>query len=167
MNFLDVLIPFFILIVAIIQAIRGRAGMGKPLFEMVAFILALVLANHFKEGLSSLIKLDIYWTFLITFIILLIILLYLAYLLFNITEWSLGNLDSFFSFLFGIAIGWVICFFVIKFLYLKYTEESEIGLLLSSSKMANEIYYFKTYNKIVELLYKAKLGPEVEEIPNP
>ncbi|MEO0135809.1 MAG: hypothetical protein ABIK59_05940, partial [candidate division WOR-3 bacterium] len=70
MTFLDVLIPLFILIVAIIQAIRGRAGMGKPLFEMVAFILAVVLANRFKEGLSSLIKLDVYWTFLITFIIL-------------------------------------------------------------------------------------------------
>lgn len=163
MNFLDILIPLFILIVATVQAIRGKGGMGKILFEMVAFILALVIANRYKEGISALIKLDIPFTFLITFIILLIIFLYLAYLLFNITEWSLGNLDSFFSFLFGIAIGWVICFVVIKFLYLRYTEESEIGFLLSSSKMAKEIYYFKTYNKIVELLHKARLGPEVEE----
>lgn len=167
MNFLDVLIPLFILIVAIIQAVRGKGGIGKTLFEMIAFILAVVLANKYKEGLSSLIKLDVSWTFLIIFIILLVIFLYVAYLLFNITEWSLGNLDSFFSFLFGIAIGWIIAFVVIKFLYLKYTKESEIGFLLSSSKMANEIYYFNTYNKIVELLYKAKLGPEVEEIQNP
>ncbi len=167
MNFLDVLIPFFILIVAIVQAVRGKGGIGKTLFEMIAFILAVVLANKYKEGLSSLIKLDIAFSFLIIFILLLIILLYLAYLLFNITEWSLGNLDSFFSFLFGIAIGWVICFVVIKFLYLKYSPESEIGFLLSSSKMAKEIYYFNTYNKIVQLLYKAKLGPEVNEFQNP
>ncbi|MCS7250002.1 MAG: CvpA family protein [candidate division WOR-3 bacterium] len=166
MNFLDILIPLFILIVAIIQAIRGKNGMGRILFEMIAFIMALVIANRYKEGISTLLKLDISLTFLITFIVLLIIFIYLAYLLFNITEWSLGNLDSFFSFIFGIAIGWVLCFSVIKFLYLKYTENSEIGFLLSSSKMANEIYYFKTYNKILELLHKARLGPQIEEIQN-
>jgi len=160
MNFLDILIPFFILIVAIIQAIRGRNGMGKILFEMIAFIVALVLANRYKEPLSQLIKLEIPWTFLITFIIFLIILLYLAYLLFNITEWSLGNLDSFFSFLFGVAIGWVICYLVIKFLYLKYTENSDIGFFLSSSPLAREIYYFNTFNKIFGLLQKARLMPE-------
>ncbi len=160
MNFLDILIPFFILIVAIIQAIRGKDGMGKILFETIAFIVALVLANRYKESLSELIKLDVPLTFLISFFIFLVILLYLAYLLFNITEWSLGNLDSFFSFLFGIAIGWVICYFIIKFLYLKYTENSDIGFFLSSSPMAKEIYYFNTFNKIFGLLQKARMMPE-------
>lgn len=160
MKFLDILILFFILIVAIIQAIRGKNGIGKPLFEMIAFILALVISNRYKESLSGLIKLDVCWAFLISFVILLIIFIYLAYLLFNITEWSWGSFDSFFSFLFGIAIGWVICYFVIKFLYLRYGEHSDIGFILSSSSVANEIYHFKAFNKLAELLYKARLMPE-------
>ncbi len=161
MNSVDILGIGVILFFAILQTIRGRNGMGKPLFEMIGVIIAAFASVSWYEGLAKISGISPALAIAILFILLGFLSIFFANLLFSITDWSFESLDMFFSFFFGIALGWAVSHILFNLLILSYGKASPFAYAVEESRVAKEILEFKTFKAIIALLYRAKLGPEI------
>lgn len=163
MNSADLLGIIVILFFAILQAIRGRNGFGKPLLEMFGIIITAVVTVSWYPGLAQAIGLSESSTILILFLFVGFIFLIAANLLANLADISFESWDSFFSFFFGIGLGWAVCHILFRFLLLLYGKTSGFGYAVEDSWVAREILEFHSFKAIVSLLYRARLGPELEQ----
>ncbi len=161
MNSLDILGILILLFFALLQAYRGRDGMGRPFFEMLGGIIAIAATISWSEGLARSLGVAEWLSLLLLFIFTGFFSFLFANLLANIAEWSFGSLDSFFSFFFGLALGWAVAYFLFRFLVLILGKDSAFAYNLEDSRLAKEILEFKFFKSLLGLLYRARLGPEI------
>ncbi len=148
--------------VAIIQTVRTSkaGGMGLTLFEAGGLIVAATSANSLAGSLAQTIGIQPAVMLVILFIFFSVIAFIFARWLFGLTGWSFESLDSFFGFIWGVVAGWVIAHMLLRIVILSQGPNGAVAETIVNAPIAREVYYFKTWNSILNLLFKAKLGPE-------
>jgi hypothetical protein len=163
MNQADLLGISLLLFFAILQSYRGKDGFGKTFLEMIGIIIASAIAVAWYPGLARAVGLSESSTLLILFFLVGFLFFLAADLLATIADISFESWDSLLSFFFGLGLGWAFCHILFRFLLLIYGKNSSFGLAVENSWVAKEILDFRTFKALVSLLYRAKLGPEIEE----
>ncbi|MBM3314538.1 CvpA family protein [candidate division WOR-3 bacterium] len=161
-----------VLAAAITQSIRGTkaGGMGLPLFEALGIIVAGFAATKLYAPLGRALGLgDNKWIALIAiFVVLCVVAFLVARWLFTILSWSFESMNAMFSFLWGVAAGWVIANVALRVVIeIQGGATGAVGAIVLGSEevrrqapIANEIMNFRTWHAIMRLLFKAKLGPD-------
>jgi hypothetical protein len=162
MHWFDWMALGIVVVVAIIETVRATkaGGMGLALFDAAGVIVASVAATKLGPGLSQTLKMQPSTVVLIVFIALAILAIVLGYWLFGLTGWSFQSLDGFFSVVFGVATGWAVANMVLRIIMLSQGSNGEVASALAASPVVREIYQFKTWNALMRLLFKAKVGPD-------
>ncbi len=148
--------------VAIIQTIRTSkaGGMGLTLFEAGGLIVAGVSANFLSGQIAQAIGVQPLIMMVILFIAFAVLAFVFARWLFGLTGWSFESLDGFFGFIWGVVAGWVIAHMVLRIIILSQGPNGAVAETIVNAPIAREVYYFRTWNALLNLLFKAKLGPD-------
>ncbi len=146
----------------IIQTVRGSkaGGMGLPLFEAIGVIVAAVGATAFTRGLASTIRVSESVVLLVLFLVFSVLAFIVARWLFTLTGMSFQSLDGFFSFVFGLVLAWTVAHMVLRIVIMSQGGNGEVATQMVNAPVAREVYQFRTWNALMRLLFKAKLGPD-------
>ncbi len=148
--------------VAIIQTIRGvkAGGMGLPMFEAAGLVVAAVSATKLSGPLGESLHVRTATVMIALFAVFGLLALVLGRWLFSVTGASFQSLDGFFSFVFGIVAGWIIAHMVLRIIIGSQGTNGALASVAATSPIVREVYLFHTWNKLIGLLLRAKLGPE-------
>ncbi|MGB9742234.1 MAG: hypothetical protein ACP5JB_04470 [candidate division WOR-3 bacterium] len=148
--------------VAIIQTVRTAkaGGMGLTLFEAAGLIVAGAGANALAGTLAQTVGIQPQVMLIVLFLIFAVLAFIIARWLFGLTGWSFESLDGLFGFFWGIAAGWVIAHMVLRIIIMSQGEHGAVAEALINAPIAREVYSFRTWNALMQLLFKAKLGPD-------
>ncbi len=152
-----------VVVVTVVQTIRAMkaGGMGQALFDGAGLVIAAVATNTFTKPLALATGLENWIVMLVLFVLLGAGAIILGRYLFNLTQWSFQSLDGLFSAIGGIVAGWTIAHMVLRIVIASQGGMGgEVGALIGNAIIAREVFYFKTWNALLNLLFKAKLGPE-------
>jgi hypothetical protein len=146
----------------IIQTVRGSkaGGMGLPLFEAGGVVVAAVGATAFTHGLAERIHVSESVVLLVLFLVFSIVSFGLARWLFNLTALSFESFDGILSFIFGLVLAWTVAHMVLRIVIMSQGGNGEVATQMDVSPVAREVYQFRTWNALMKLLFKAKLGPD-------
>lgn len=147
---------------AIIQTIRTTkaGGMGLTLVEMLGLVASAVAATKFSPPLAQLLKVTPPVTLIVLFIGFAVLSFTFARWFFGLTGWSFESLDGFLGFIWGFVTGWVIAYMILRVMVESQGPNGAITSTLPTAPIAREVFYFKTWNAILHLLFKVRLGPE-------
>ncbi len=134
--------------------------MGLTLFEMIGLVASGVAANTFSPPIAQLIGVPPVVVLIVLFIGLMVLSLIFARWLFGLTGWTFGSLDGFFGFVWGFVTGWVIAHMILRVVITSQGPQGAVAMNILNAPLAREVYYFKTWNAIMNLLFKVRLGPE-------
>ncbi len=164
MQWFDWMTLAIVAVVAIVETVRaGKAGgMGLALFDAGGVVVAAVGATRFGGRLAEILRMQVSTVTLVLFAAFVVLAFIVGYWLFGLTGWTFGSLDGFFSFIFGIATGWAIAHMVLRVIILSQGTNGEVASLMASAPIAREVFTFRTWNALVQLLFKAKVGPEFD-----
>jgi len=148
----------------IIQTVRGSkaGGMGLPMFEAAGVVVAAVASTALYRGLAGIIHVSEGVVLLVLFLGLSVLAFIIGRWLFTVTGLSFQSLDGFFSLMFGLALAWVVAHMVLRIVYVSQGGNGELAAQMASSPVAREVYQFRTWNALMRLLFKAKLGPDFD-----
>lgn len=148
--------------VAIIQTVRTSkaGGMGLTLFEFGGLVVAAVGAVNLSGSLAELIGVQRLVMMVILFVVFAVIGFIVARWLFGLTGWSFESLDGFFGFVWGFGAGVVIAHMILRLIIESQGPNGAVAENLVNAPIAREVFYFKTWNALMNLLFKAKLGPD-------
>jgi hypothetical protein len=148
--------------VAIIQTIRTSkaGGMGLTLFEAGGLVVAALGANALAGSLAQMLGVQLAVMMVVLFLLFAVLAFIFAHWLFGVTGWSFESLDGLLGFFWGIAAGWVIAHMVLRIIIISQGEHGAVAEAMVNAPIAREVYYFKTWNALMQLLFKAKLGPD-------
>jgi len=163
MHWYDWMTVLILVGVTIIQTVRGNkaGGMGLPLFEAAGVVAAAVAATAFSHSLAGSIHVGEGVVLLVLFLVFAVLAFILGRWLFTVTSLSFESLDGFFSFLFGLVMAWTIAHMVLRVVMVSQGSNGEIAANIANSPVAREVFSFRTWNALMRLLFKAKLGPEI------
>jgi len=149
--------------VTIFQTIRGSkaGGMGLPLFEAAGVVVAAVASTAFSHQLAGIIHVNEGTVMLVLFILLSVLAFIVGRWLFTLTGLTFESLDWFFSALSGLVMAWAIAHMFLRITMVSQGGGGELANAMSSSPVAREVFQFRTWNALMKLLFKAKLGPEI------
>jgi hypothetical protein len=134
--------------------------MGLPLFEAAGLVVAAVGATAFYGTLAGMLHVNRATVLLALFIVFGVLAFVLGRWLFTVTGLSFQSLDGFLSFVFGLVAAWTIAHMFIRAMMEAQGPGGEVATLLPNSFVAREVFQFRTWNAIMRLLFKAKLGPD-------
>jgi hypothetical protein len=160
MKWFDFAVLIIILIIIILQTVRGSKGMGKILLEAIGLLGCTKLSLSLYEKVSQALTISYPLSLAGIFVIGAIIWIVIAGMLDNLTQWSWGQFDSIFSFIFGVICAWTVGHIFLRFLLLLYGPDSTVADLIRESPISKEILFFKTFTSIVNLLNRARIGQE-------
>jgi hypothetical protein len=148
---------------AIIQTVRGSkaGGMGLPLFEAGGVVVAAVGATAFTHGLAGRIHVSESVVMLVLFLVFSLVAFAIARWLFTLTALSFESFDGILSLAFGLVLAWTVAHMVLRIVILSQGSNGEVASQLANSPVAREVYEFRTWNALMKLLFKAKLGPDI------
>jgi len=163
MHWYDWMTLFILVAVTIIQTVRGSkaGGMGLPLFEALGVIVAAVGATAFAHGLAGMIHVSESVVLLVLFLVLSVAAFAVARWLFTLTGMSFQSLDGFFSLVFGLVLAWTVAHMVLRIVIMSQGGNGELATQMANSPVAREVYQFRTWNALMRLLFRAKLGPQI------
>ena len=164
MHWYDGMALAIIVVVTIVQIVRGSkaGGMGLPLFEAAGVVVAAAASTAFSRNLSRVIHVRESTVLLALFIAFAVLAFIIARWLFTLTALSLQSLDGFFSFLFGLVLAWTVAHMFLRIMMVSQEGGGELAANLATSPVAREVYSFRTWNALMRLLFKAKLGPDFD-----
>lgn len=147
----------------IIQTVRGSkaGGMGLPLFEAAGVMVAAVGATAFTYGLADMIHVSESVVLLVLFLVLSVAAFAVARWLFTLTALSFRSLDGLFSLIFGLVLAWTVAHMVLRIVIMSQDGNGEVAAQMANSPVAREVFQFRTWNALMRLLFKAKLGPDI------
>jgi drug/metabolite transporter superfamily protein YnfA len=160
MKWFDFTVLGIMLVIIIVQTIRGGKGMGLILLEAIGLLGCAKLATSVYESASRAIAISPQLAFAGIFVLSAIIWLIIASILHNYTQWSWGGFDFFFSFIFGVVCAWTVGHMFLRFLIILYGPNSVPASSIMESPVTKEILYFKTFTALFNLLNRARLAPE-------
>lgn len=146
----------------IAQTVRGgkAGGMGLPLFEAAGVVVAAVAATAFGHGLAGVIRVSESVVVLVLFLVFSLLAFIVARWLFTLTGMSFQSLDGLFSFFFGLVLAWTVAHMVLRIVIMSQGGNGELAANMANSPVAREVFQFRTWNALMGLLFKAKLGPD-------
>lgn len=149
--------------VAIIQTIRTSkaGGMGLTLAEMFGVVASAVAATTFAPALARGLKVTTPVTLVILFLGFALLSFIFARWFFGVTQWSFESLDGFLGFVFGFVTGWAVAHMILRIIIESQGIQSPTALSITSGPIAREVFYFKTWNALMQLLFKVRLGPQL------
>jgi hypothetical protein len=149
---------------AVVQTVRGvkAGGMGLPLFEAAGAVVAAVAATSFSRVVAGLIHVRESTVMLALFIAFMVLTFIVARWLFSLTGLSLQSLDGFFSLLFGLVLAWAVAHMFLRIMIASQGGRGELATNMANSPVAREVFQFRTWNALIRLLFKAKLGPDFD-----
>jgi hypothetical protein len=162
MHWYDWMTLGIVVVLTIVQTVRGSraGGMGLPLFEAVFVVVAAVGATAFTRGLAGAIHVSENVVLLVLFLAFAIIGFIVARWLFTLTALSFESLDGLFSFLAGLVLAWTVAHMVLRVVIMSQGANGDVATHIASSPVVREVYQFRTWNALIKLLFKAKLGPD-------
>ena len=162
MHWYDWMTLLILVAVTIIQTVRGSkaGGMGLPLFEAAGVVVAAVGATAFSPSLAGSLHMSEGVVLLVLFLVFAVLAFIFGRWLFTVTALSFESLDGFFSFLFGLVMAWTIAHMVLRVVIASQGSNGELATHVASSPVVREIFTFRTWNALMKLLFKAKLGPD-------
>jgi len=162
MRWYDWITPAILVLVTIIQTVRGSkaGGMGLPLFEAAGVVVAAVAATAFSPSLAGTIHLNEGTVLLVLFIALMVPAFVVGRRLFTLTGLSFQSFDGLFSFLFGLVMAWTIAHMVLRCAVISQGINGEMATNIANSPVAREVFTFRSWNALMRLLFKAKLAPD-------
>ena len=148
--------------VTIVQTMRGirAGGMGLPLFEAAGVVVAAAAATAFSHGLAGAIHAEESTVTFVLFIAFSFVAFVVARWLFTLTGLSLQSLDGIFSFLCGLALAWAVAHMFLRIMMA--SEPGASAEMIASSPVAREVFWFRTWNALMRLLFNAKFGPDFD-----
>jgi len=152
-----------LLVGAIIQTVRGvkAGGMGLPMFESLCLVVVAVAATNLSGGIAQILHAQKAVVMAVMFILLGVGAFLLGRWLYSITDLSFQSLDGFFSFLFGLVTAYAVAHMALRILIESQGATGPVGSALPNAPVAREVFEFRWWNWLVQLLFKAKLGPEI------
>jgi hypothetical protein len=164
MHWYDWMALAIVVAMTIIQTVRGSkaGGMGLPLFEAAGLVVAAVAATAVSRSLAGLLHISEGVVMLVIFLGLSVLAFVVGRWLFTVTGLSFQSLDGFFSFVFGLVAAWAIAHMFLRVVLVSRGVGGELATELTKSPVAREILTFRTWNALMRLLFKAKLGPDFD-----
>jgi len=164
MHWYDWMTLAIVVVVAVLQTIRGTkaGGMGLPLFEAAGVVVAAVASTAFTPALAGMIHVREIIVMLVLFAVLVALAFIIGRWLFTLTSLSFESMDGLFSFMFGIVMGWAIAHMVLRIVMVSQGSNGELATGMAASPVAREVFSFRTWNALMRLLFKAKLGPDFD-----
>jgi hypothetical protein len=149
-----------IVVVAVVEIIRGSraGGMGMSLFDAAGVAAAAVAATHLSGPLAQAVGIQKSLSMLVIFAVLTAGAFILGYWLYGLTGWSFQSLNGILNFLFGAVTGWAIAHMVLRILLESQGYTGAVGSMMANAPVAREIFEFRGWNALMNLLFKAKLG---------
>ena len=162
MHWYDWMTLLILVAVTIIQTVRGSkaGGMGLPLFEAAGVVVAAVGATAFSHSLAGAIHVGEGVALLVLFLVFAVLAFIVGRWLFTVTALSFESFDGLLSFLFGLVMAWTIAHMVLRVVIASQGSNGELATHVASSPVVREIFTFRTWNALMKLLFKAKLGPD-------
>jgi hypothetical protein len=62
--------------------------------------------------------------------------------------------------MFGLVMAWTIAHMVMRIIVVSQGGGGELATNMATSPVAREVFSFRTWNALMKLLFKAKLGPD-------
>jgi hypothetical protein len=164
MHWYDWMTLLILVAVTIIQTVRGSkaGGMGLPLFEAAGVIVAAVASTALSHPLAGMVHVGDGVALIVLFLVFAALAFVLGRWLFTVTSLSFESLDGFLSFLFGLVMAWTIAHMVLRIVVVSQGGGGELASNMATSPVAREVFSFRTWNALVRLLFRAKLGPEID-----
>lgn len=162
MHWFDWMALGIVVVVAIIEAVRANkaGGMGLALFDAAGVVVAAVAATKLSGTLAETLRMQPATVMIVLFAVLAVLAFVIGYWLFGLTGWTFQSMDGFFSILFGVVTGWAIAHMVLRIVIASQGTNGEVASLMAASPVAREVFTFKTWNALMKLLFKAKVGPD-------
>lgn len=164
MHWFDWMALGIVVVVAITEMVRANksGGMGLALFDAAGVVVAAVAATKLSGGLAATLHMHVSTVTLVLFALLTVLGLIIAYWLFGLTGWTFQSMDGFLSLVFGVVTGWAVANMVLRIIMQSQGGTGEVASLIASSPIGREIFTFRTWNAIMKVLFRAKLGPEID-----
>lgn len=149
-----------ILVFAILQAVHASraGGFGVTLFQGLLVCLAVAAAVNLAPLVAPLLKLERGIVLTGLFVLLGVAAWLVGRMLFSFTGWSLGGFDVPLGFLFGAVAGWAVAHLVLRILIEFQGPGGPVGRNLAQAPVAAEIYWFGTWNRVLDLLFRTREG---------
>jgi hypothetical protein len=162
MHWYDWMTIAIVVVVTIVQTVRGSraGGMGLPLFEAFGVVVSAVGATAFTHGLAGMIHVSESVVLLALFVVFSGISFIIARWLFTLTGLSFESFDGLLSLVFGLVLAWTVAHMVLRIIIMSQGGNGEVATQMVNSPVAREVYQFRTWNALMRLLFKAKLGPD-------
>jgi len=162
MLWIDWMTLAIVLGVAITQTVRGvkAGGMGLPMFEAAGFVVAAVAATNLSGGIAQALHMQKAVVMLVMFVLLGVGALFLGRWLYTVTDLSFQSLDGFFSFVFGVVVGWIFAHMVLRIIMGFQGTGGSVAAVINTAPVAREIFQFRGWNWLMRLLFRVRLGPE-------
>ncbi len=163
MHWYDWMTLAILVVVTIIQTVRGSkaGGMGLPLFEAAGVVVAAVGATTFSRSVAGSVHLSEGAALVGLFLVFSVLAFVVGRWLFAITGLSFESFDGLLSFLFGLVMAWTIAHMVLRVVMVSQGQHGYLATHIASSPVAREVFSFRTWNALMKLLFRAKLGPDI------
>ena len=162
MHWYDWITLVILVVVTAIQTVRGSkaGGMGLPLFESLGMVVAAVAATAFSPSLADMTHLNGGTVLFLLFLAFAVLAFMVGRWLFTLTGLSFESFDGLLSLLFGLVMAWTIAHMVLRCAIASQGINGEIATNMANSPVARAIFTFRTWNALMGLLFKARLGPD-------
>lgn len=164
MHWFDWVTLGILVVVTVVQTIRGSkmGGMGLPMFEGLGLVVAAVAATTLAGPLAGVVNMQKAVVLIVLFLLFSVLAFVVAHWLFSLTGWSFQSMDGFFSFVFGLIAAWAIANMVLRIIIASQPMNGELAMHAADSPVVREVFQFRTWNALMRLLFRAKLGPEID-----
>ena len=164
MHWFDWVTLGILVVVTVVQMVRGSrmGGMGVPMFEGLGLVVSAVGATTLSGPLAGVLSMQKSVVMIILFLVFAVLAFVVAHWLFSLTGWSMQSMDGFFSFVFGLVGAWAIANMVLRIILASQPMNGELAMHAADSPIFREVFQFRTWNALMRLLFRAKLGPDID-----
>jgi hypothetical protein len=161
MNWHDWVTLAIMVTVVVVQTVRGsKTTAGLTMFEAAGGVIAAAAATALAPGLAGAIRTNEYTVLFALFVAFLVVAFLLAHWLYAMTGLSFQSFDGVLSLFFGLVLAWAFAYMFLRIMI--GSAEGESAQAIANSPVASEVFQFRTWNALLRLLFKAKVGPDLD-----
>jgi hypothetical protein len=149
-------------VVIIAQTVRGirAGGIGVPLFEAAGGVVAAVAATEISPGVAGALRFSESTVMFVLFLAFLGLAFVVAHWLAALSPLPFQSFDGVLSFFFGLVLAWAVAHMFLRIMM--GSEGSQSADMIASSPVAREVFQFRTWNELMQLLFRAKAGQDFD-----
>jgi len=141
--------------VIVVQTIRGsKTSGGLMMFEAAGGVIAAAAATALAPGLADAIHASQHTVLFVLFGAFLVLAYLLAHWLYAVIGLSFHSLDGILSLFFGFVLAWAVAHMFLRIMI--GSAEGESAQVIANSPVAREVFQFRSWNSLLQLLFKTK-----------